>query len=72
MQKHSKDKTKVVLTFEILSTVSCVLTSCQRMALYTGFPVSLSHTIVVSRWLVIPKCATKHSCFFYLKKYIST
>ena len=28
--------------------------SCQTMALWTGLPVCLSHSMVVSRWLVMP------------------
>ncbi len=28
--------------------------SCQTIALYTGWPVLLSHTTAVSRWLVMP------------------
>ncbi len=31
-----------------------VRVSCQTMALASGSPVSASHTIVVSRWLVMP------------------
>ena len=34
-----------------------VLRSCHTMALYTGSPVSASHTIVVSRWFVMPIAA---------------
>ena len=34
-----------------------VLRSCQTMALQTGFPVAASHTMVVSRWLVMPIAA---------------
>ena len=40
-----------------LSQYSDVLLSCHTMALYTGSPVSASHTMVVSRWLVIPIAA---------------
>ena len=36
---------------------SDVRLSCHTMALYTGSPVSASHTMVVSRWLVIPIAA---------------
>ena len=32
------------------------------MALYTGLPVSLSQTMVVSRWLVIPMAAISWGC----------
>ena len=31
--------------------------SCQTIALYTGSPLSRSHTTAVSRWLVIPIAA---------------
>ena len=33
---------------------SAVRRHCQTMALYTGWPVALSQTMVVSRWLVTP------------------
>ena len=33
---------------------SVVRRSCQTMALWIGLPVARSHTIVVSRWLVMP------------------
>ena len=32
------------------STVLCVRVSSHKMALYSGSPVTLSHTIVVSLW----------------------
>ena len=34
--------------------ISEVRRSCHTMALYTGFPVILSQTMVVSRWFVMP------------------
>ena len=37
-----------------LSQMGAVLLHCQTMALYTGLPVFLSQTIVVSRWFVMP------------------
>ena len=37
--------------------MSPVRTSCHTRALYTGLPVLLSHTIVVSRWFVMPTAA---------------
>ena len=40
------------------SQKSAVRRSCQTMALWTGSPVSRSHTMVVSRWLVMPMAAT--------------
>ena len=39
------------------SQYSEVRLSCHTIALYTGSPVSASHTMVVSRWLVIPMAA---------------
>ena len=36
------------------SQIPAVCLDCQTIALYTGSPVSLSHTTVVSRWFVIP------------------
>ena len=39
------------------SQYSAVRLHCQTMALYTGLPVALSHTMVVSRWLVMPIAA---------------
>ena len=36
------------------SQIGAVWRDCQTMALYTGSPVFLSQTTVVSRWLVIP------------------
>ncbi len=36
---------------------SAVRVSCHTMALYTGWPVTRSHTTVVSRWLVMPTAA---------------
>ena len=35
-----------------------VRVSCHTIALYTGFPVALSHTTTVSRWLVMPIART--------------
>ncbi len=40
------------------SQMPAVRRSCQTIALATGCPVFLSHTIVVSRWLVMPIEAT--------------
>ena len=37
--------------------MSAVRRHCHTMALYTGLPVSRSHTTVVSRWLVMPMAA---------------
>ena len=34
--------------------MSAVRLHCQTIALYMGFPVFLSHSTVVSRWLVMP------------------
>ena len=39
------------------SQYSEVRRHCQTMALYTGSPVALSQTTVVSRWLVMPMAA---------------
>ena len=36
------------------SQISAVWRDCHTMALYTGAPVCLSQTTVVSRWLVMP------------------
>ena len=40
-----------------LSQYSDVLRHCHTIAWYTGSPVSLSHTMVVSRWFVMPIAA---------------
>src|SRR5436190_5744686 len=40
------------------SQIFCVRVSCQTIALCTGWPVVLSHTTAVSRWLVMPTAAT--------------
>ena len=40
-----------------LSQYGAVLRSCQTIALWTGSPVAASHTMVVSRWFVIPIAA---------------
>ena len=37
--------------------MSAVRRHCQTMALWMGRPVSLSHRMVVSRWLVMPMAA---------------
>ncbi len=37
------------------STILSVRVSCQTIAFITGSPVFLSHTTVVSRWLVMPR-----------------
>ncbi len=40
-----------------LSQMASVRRSCQTMALKIGLPVARSHTMVVSRWLVMPSAA---------------
>ena len=40
-----------------LSQYDAVRRSCHTMALCTGLPVSASHTMVVSLWLVMPMAA---------------
>jgi hypothetical protein len=41
-----------------------VLVSCQTIALYTGLPLPLSQTSVVSRWLVTPTAARSLASIF--------
>src|SRR4030042_1156198 len=48
------------------SQIPAVRRSCQTIALYTGLPVSLSHTSVVSRWLVMPLAITSLAVIFCL------
>ena len=43
------------------SQKSLVRRHCHTMALYTGRPVSRSHTTVVSRWLVMPIAAREEA-----------
>mmetsp|Transcript_25821 Transcript_25821/g.65398 ORF Transcript_25821/g.65398 Transcript_25821/m.65398 type:complete len:224 (-) Transcript_25821:140-811(-) len=42
-------------------TTSLVRPSCQSIASYSGAPVRLSHTTVVSRWLVMPMPSTSRA-----------
>jgi hypothetical protein len=46
------------------SQSAAVRRSCQTIALQIGFPLSRSHTTVVSRWLVMPIAATSDAFAF--------
>ena len=41
---------------------SAVRVSCQTMARVTGRPVSVSHSTVVARWLVMPIAVRSDAC----------
>ena len=54
MKKYREDSTESRPSLgrraRMASTVLCVRVSSHKMALYSGSPVTLSHTIVVSLW----------------------
>ena len=43
--------------FSISAQIAAPRAHCHTMALYSGFPVSRSHAMEVSRWLLIPRTA---------------